>query len=152
MPSTTRQTPAAEAWRLVHELVGPSRGWFLDTLRGHDLSPPQWHALKTLRQGVPTPMGDVAQALHCDNSNVTGIVDRLERRGLVERRPAEHDRRVKHLVITESGRALHAEIAAALAAGPNPLDALTTDDQRAVRDLLRKAVSKNARPAATFVP
>ena len=36
----------------------------------------------------------------CDNSNVTGIADRLEAAGLVERRPAEHDRRVKTLVLT----------------------------------------------------
>lgn len=136
----TRSGPAVEAWRLVHELVGPSRGWFLATLRTHDLSPPQWHALKTLNAGEPTAMGDVAAALHCDNSNVTGIVDRLERRALVERRAAQHDRRVKHLVITDDGRALHDEIVATLEAGPNPLRALTKDEQRALRDLLRKAV------------
>ena len=40
-------------------------------------------------------MSALAHALHCDNSNVTGIVDRLEAAGLVERRAAEHDRRVK---------------------------------------------------------
>lgn len=137
----TRPSPAVEAWRLVHELVGPARGWFLDTLRGHDLSPPQWHALRTLADGAATPMGDVAAALHCDSSNVTGIVDRLERRGLVERRPAEHDRRVKHLVITDDGQALHADIVAALEAGPNPLAALDREDQRALRDLLRRAVA-----------
>lgn len=142
--TTTRVSPADEAWRLVHELVGPARGWFLDTLRSHSLSPPQWHALKTLAGGTPTAMGDVAAALHCDNSNVTGIVDRLERRGLVERRAAEHDRRVKHLVITADGRALHAEIVATLGAGPNPLGALTREDQRALRDLLRKAVAAGA--------
>lgn len=142
--SATRTTPATEAWRLVHELVGPARGAFLATLREHDLSPPQWHALRTLCCGEPTPMGEVAAALHCDNSNITGIVDRLERRGLVERRPAEHDRRVKHLVITGDGQVLHGEIVAALEAGPNPLSALSKEDQRALRDLLRKAVRTQA--------
>ncbi len=146
MASTaTRPTPAAEAWRLIHELVGPARGAFLGTLRSHDLSPPQWHALRTVSCGAPTPMGDVAAALHCDNSNVTGIVDRLERRGLVQRRAAEHDRRVKHLVITDAGQALHTDIVSALEAGPNPLDALSKADQRALRDLLRRAMA--AQPA-----
>lgn len=141
MATGTRQAPAVEAWRLVHELTGPARGWFLDTLRERDLSPPQWLALRRLSCGEPTPMGELAATLHCDNSNVTGIVDRLERRGLVERRAAQHDRRVKHLVITQDGRALHAEIAAALDAGPNPLAALPREEQRALRDLLRRAVA-----------
>ena len=33
------------------------------------------------------PMSELAEAMRCDNSNVTGIADRLEDRGLVERRP-----------------------------------------------------------------
>ena len=48
-------------------------------------------------------MSALAAALQCDNSNVTGIVDRLEAQGLVERRPAAHDRRVKTLVVTTEG-------------------------------------------------
>ena len=45
-------------------------------------------------------MSELANALFCDNSNVTGIVDRLEERGLVRREAAEGDRRVKLLVLT----------------------------------------------------
>ena len=37
----------------------------------------------------PLPMGRLACALGCDASNVTGIVDRLEQRGLIERRPSD---------------------------------------------------------------
>ena len=40
-------------------------------------------------------MSELACALHCDNSNVTGIVDRLEDRGLSSVTRAEHDRRVE---------------------------------------------------------
>ena len=43
------------------------------------------------------------RALHCDSSNVTGLVDGLAAQGLVERREAEHDRRVRMLVVTERG-------------------------------------------------
>ena len=52
------------------------------------------------------PMSALAGPLMCDNSNVTGIVDRLEALGLVERRPAERDRRVKAVALTEQGIAL----------------------------------------------
>lgn len=141
-----RRTPAAEAWRLAGELHARTRGHVLGVLREHDLSPPQLFALRALREDDPSPMGEIACVLGCDNSNVTGIVDRLERRGLVERRPATHDRRVKHLVITPQGIAVRAAIEAALEAGPNPLDRLDPDDQRALRDLLRKAVEADDAP------
>ena len=50
------------------------------------------------------PCGKLAQKLKCEPSNVTGIVDRLEARGLVERRPDPADRRVKLAAATEEGR------------------------------------------------
>ena len=49
-------------------------------------------------------MGAVAGRLHCDASNVTGIVDRLVARGLVERQPSATDRRAKQLALTARGR------------------------------------------------
>ncbi len=48
------------------------------------LTPPQLFALKTLDPDNPVPMSTLASALHCDNSNVTGLVDGLESQGLVE--------------------------------------------------------------------
>ena len=73
-------------------------------IREYDLVPPHWIALQTLDE--PKPMGELAKQLACDSSNVTWITDRLEERGLVERQAAEHDRRVKLLVLTQKGRAL----------------------------------------------
>ncbi|WP_372790741.1 MarR family winged helix-turn-helix transcriptional regulator [Paraconexibacter sp.] len=137
----TRRSPATEAWKLVGDLMATQRGWFLDVVREFELSPPQLFALRALEPGEATPMGDLAAHLHCDNSNVTGIVDRLERRGLVERRAATHDRRVKHLVLTDEGVAVRRRIETRLEAGPNPLAALDPADQRALRDLLRKAAA-----------
>ena len=51
----------------------------------------------------PLPMRKLARKLKCEPSNVTGIVDRLEARGLVERRPDPADRRVKLAAATEEG-------------------------------------------------
>ncbi|MBC2878173.1 MULTISPECIES: MarR family winged helix-turn-helix transcriptional regulator [Streptomyces] len=52
----------------------------------------------------PVPMRGLAALLVCDASNVTGIVDRLEARGLVRREPDPSDRRVKNVVATEEGQ------------------------------------------------
>src|SRR3954453_22636440 len=93
-PATRRRpSPASEAWALMHELFHASRRGFLAVASEFDLSPPQVRALGVLDPDRPVPMSELAGALHCDNSNVTGIVDRLEDRGLVERRSAAHDRR-----------------------------------------------------------
>jgi DNA-binding MarR family transcriptional regulator len=98
-------------------------------------------ALRMLGAG-PRKMSDLANALFCDNSNVTGIVDRLEDRGLVERQPAEHDRRVKMLSITPRGIEVRAGLSARLAEPPEPLAGLSIEDQRALRDIKRRALGR----------
>ena len=85
-------------------------------------------------------MHHLAGALHCDTSNVTGIVDRLEDRGLVERRVDPRDRRVKRLVLTEEGEALRELLAVRLSEPPEPLRQLPAEDQRALRDLMRRVL------------
>jgi DNA-binding MarR family transcriptional regulator len=88
----------------------------------------------------PTPMGKIADILKCDNSNLTWITDRLEERGLVERRSNPGDRRVKLLVLTDEGRRVRDEIRARLAVPPAGLTNLSRADQRALRDILRRAL------------
>jgi DNA-binding MarR family transcriptional regulator len=106
----------------------------------YELSPPQLGALKAMDPDQPLAMSQLAGILGCDNSNVTGIVDRLEYRGLVERRPADHDRRVKLLALTDEGRALRESLAERLHAPPAELAALSAADQRALRDILARAL------------
>lgn len=72
-----------------------------------DLSGQQAKAFHELRR--PLSMGELAERLFCDASNVTGIVDRLESRGLVERQADPDDRRVRRLVLTGEGRRLWQE-------------------------------------------
>src|SRR3954451_8015170 len=121
--SATRRkpSPASEAWALMHELFHASRRRFLAVASEFELSPPQVRALGVLDPERPVPMSELAEALHCDNSNVTGIVDRLEDRGLVERRSATHDRRVKMLAVTEKGADVRERLADRLAQAPEPL-------------------------------
>src|SRR4029077_9058134 len=66
----------------------------------------------------PLPMNEVAGKLHCDPSNVTGIVDRLEGRGLIERQHLTKDRRVKQLALTAEGRRLRRRVETILSSAP----------------------------------
>lgn len=102
------------------------------------LTGPQARLLVQL--GDPTPMSQLAERLDCDPSNVTGLVDRLQARGLLERRVDEADRRVKLLTLTMAGRRLRSKLEARLFAGRPLLARLSRGDQQALRDLLRRAV------------
>jgi DNA-binding MarR family transcriptional regulator len=102
------------------------------------LTGPQARLLVQL--GDPVPMGQLAERLDCDPSNVTGLVDRLHARGLLERRGDEADRRVKYLTLTPAGQRLRSELETRLFAGRPLLARLSRDDQQTLRDLLRRAV------------
>ncbi|MFI9718433.1 MarR family winged helix-turn-helix transcriptional regulator [Streptomyces sp. NPDC052396] len=86
------------------------------------------------------PMRKIAERLKCEPSNVTGIVDRLESRGLVERHPAADDRRVKLAAVTEAGRETAQLLRAELDFAREPLAALSHEERTALRDLLRRMV------------
>jgi DNA-binding MarR family transcriptional regulator len=87
-------------------------------------------------------MGELAALMRCDNSNMTGIVDRLEERGLVERTAAERDRRVKLIALTAHGRELREELNRRMAAPPEVIENLSAADRRALRDILRRALGE----------
>ena len=126
----------------MFELIHLSKRRFMAIASEFELSPPQVMALRQLDPDEPKPMSELALALRCDNSNVTGIVDRLEDRGLVERRLGEHDRRVKMLMITERGAQVRAGLAARLDEPPEALANLSPEDQRALRDIMRRALGR----------
>ena len=107
MATVTRsQAPdaAEEAWRLLFQVAKAKHAVLSARLVELDLTHVQAHALRLLDPSAPLAMSELADALYCHASNVTGIVDRLESRGLVERRPGLGDRRVKTLALTRRGR------------------------------------------------
>jgi MarR family transcriptional regulator, organic hydroperoxide resistance regulator len=114
---------------------------FLDTAAEFDLHPAQAGVLLQLDDDSGLPMNEIASQLRCDNSNVTGLVDRLEARGLVSRRAAQHDRRVKLIVPTQLGREVGDQMRARMARPPAGIARLSAADQGLLRDLLRRAAS-----------
>jgi MarR family transcriptional regulator, organic hydroperoxide resistance regulator len=137
------RSPVTEAWSLLQTLMfDVQRPRFLTLCSEFDMTPPQLMTLRRLAADEPVPTSEVAKWLACDASNVTGIVDRLEARGLVERRAAPGDRRVKMLALTDAGAALRDEIGRRMAVPPEPLTDLSPADQRALRDILRRALGR----------
>jgi MarR family transcriptional regulator, organic hydroperoxide resistance regulator len=121
-----------ECWELLFDLLMAERARFPAIAAEFDLSPTQVHVLRLL--------GRLAGGLGCDASNITGVVDRLEARGLVERRAGERDRRVKVLVVTERGLDLRRRLLVRMSEPPEPIQRLSPADQRALSAILRRAL------------
>ncbi|MFL5823230.1 MAG: MarR family winged helix-turn-helix transcriptional regulator [Solirubrobacteraceae bacterium] len=132
------ESTAGEIWTLVRTLFGQHRRTFLIAASELDLHPAQAGALMNLAS--PLPMSELASVLGCDSSNVTGLVDRLESRGLVARRPSPDDRRVKHVVLTAAGRRLRARMLDAVGQPPAGFDRLSAEEQLQLRELLGRVV------------
>src|SRR5437764_11016967 len=95
--------PVRDPWELLVRLFFAQRANLPPLAAELQLSPAQCHVLHLIEPGRSIPMGQLAETLACDASNVTGLVDRLESRGLVRRRPSSSDRRVKVLDLTPKG-------------------------------------------------
>jgi MarR family transcriptional regulator, organic hydroperoxide resistance regulator len=127
-----------EIWSAIFDLVLAHRGPYMATLAELGLTPPQATALRALDPERDVPMKELGERLACDTSTLTGIVDRLEARGLVERQSRRGDRRAKVLALTEAGRAIRAQAVERMAAPPTALSTLSTDDRRVLRDILSR--------------
>jgi DNA-binding MarR family transcriptional regulator len=137
-PSATHEELAGEAWRRLTEITFRQRRFFVTAAANFGLNPGSLKALLELDPENPAPMRALAEAWHCDASNVTWLVDQLETRQLVERQVSTTDRRVKTVVLTEAGLALRASVEAHLHQAPPELLGLDDSDLA----LLVKVLSK----------
>ncbi|MCW2974130.1 MAG: putative transcriptional regulator of the MarR family [Thermoleophilia bacterium] len=123
----------------VYMLLQRTRLWTIPVLHSFDLTEPTSQVLWALRPERPAPsMRELAGWLTIDPSSVTFLVDRLESRGLVERRVDSADRRGKRVHLSPQGLELRTQMIAALG-GRNPMNQLTTRETRQLLRLLDKA-------------
>ena len=132
---------ACDAWQLLVQLFFAQRANLPPLAAELELSPAQCHVLHLIEPGRPIPMGQLAETLACHASNVTGLVDRLESRGLVRRRPSAADRRVKVLDLTPTGSRLRALLVDRMTAPPATLERLSVRDQQALVRILRRLLA-----------
>jgi len=128
-----------EIVRLVMDLSRNLMSHYDAKLAKLHLTLPQALLLRQL--GDALPMNEAAGKLHCDPSNVTGIVDRLEARGLIERQHVATDRRVKQLALTAAGRRMRRRVEAILSTAPGVSD-LAAADQTALLALLNRSLGQ----------
>ena len=142
---TRAEGDACRAWQLLMKFFFAQRGYLPSSGGEFDLSPVQCHVLQLIEPGRPLPMGRLAETLSCDASNVTGLVDRLESRGLIQRRTSASDRRVKVLQLTREGSRLRAHLLKRMTGRSLPLSRLSVDQQRTLVTILEALVGEKER-------
>jgi DNA-binding MarR family transcriptional regulator len=131
----------SRAFHAFIALLRSQKPWLVQRLAPFDLTSQQFQGLETLAGSPDSTMRAFAENMFCDASNATGVVDRLEQRGLVERRVSETDRRVKVVRLTPAGQRLYRRAQEALfAQAPPPIEGLTAADQRTLREILERAL------------
>jgi DNA-binding MarR family transcriptional regulator len=129
-----------DAWQLLLQFFFAQRAHLPPVAAGLELSPAQCHVLHLIEPGRPIPMRRLAETLACHASNVTGLVDRLESRGLVRRRVSVEDRRVKVLDLTPAGSRLRALLLDRMATPPVTLRRLSAREQRTLIRILTRVL------------
>ena len=144
--TSSKEDLAGEAWR-------PLARFFFDTARHRqrflselDLTPNDLRAMTVLAPSRGLTMRQLADEWVCDASNATFIVDRLEKRGLAERRSVPTDRRVKLVVLTARGRRILERVLERFYEPPQELLELSREDLEAIRDAVTRL------PAETWMP
>jgi DNA-binding MarR family transcriptional regulator len=108
-------------------------------VRAPGLSAPTARALLQLPADAAVPTRYLAGRLKCDPSNVTVVVDRLEKAGLVKRGSGYNDRRVKTLALTPAGQKMREAMYAAIASDMPAIGGLTDAELHSLLELLNKA-------------
>ncbi len=145
MMESRDQAEAVRVWYRLIRLETRMRVAVSEGLRRIDLSVPQCDVLTTLTEKEGVSQQDLAQRLYVTKGNISGLIDRLARAGLVERRSIPGDKRQHAIYLTQSGRAAadaaigvqHALIARTF--GKLPPEKLASFEELliATRDLLR---------------
>jgi DNA-binding MarR family transcriptional regulator len=137
---SSRPPAAREAWSILLRLLREDQPVLLAARAGLGLSAAQSDLLSLLEPGSTLTMVAIARLLACHDSNVTGLVDKLEQRGLIARQANPKDRRERRIGLTPQGVHVHEALLAKLQEPLPFLASMKASDQVAIRDILRRAV------------
>ncbi len=112
---------------------------YRERLERYGLTQPQFFLLIALYEEDDIPISRLAEKVALDKATLTGVLDRLERDGLVERAASPGDRRAVHVRLTPTARELEGDLARIYRETNQVFLSRLTDEERAV---LEQVVAK----------
>jgi MarR family 2-MHQ and catechol resistance regulon transcriptional repressor len=111
----------------------------LKDIESHNITRENFMILELLYSKGPLPVQKISEILSIPSGSITYVVDKLEKKGLVERQPNPNDRRASNVVLTEEGRALFDEIFPKhVATISQNLSFISNDEKEQLIDLLKR--------------
>lgn len=118
---------------------------------GYDITPEQWGLMVRLRENQGINQSRLGEKAYKDRHNTTRIIKQLEKRGFIERRPDEIDKRAFNLFITETGRiVLEALVQIVLNHYTGAFKGLPAEDLKNMRRILEHIVNNLSRIEPTY--
>ncbi|MEM6903702.1 MAG: MarR family transcriptional regulator [Pseudomonadota bacterium] len=122
--------------RRVHQRV---TALFQERMRDHDLTPTQFSSLCKMAETGEVSQNQLGRLVNLDPATNQGVVRRLQKRGLIQRRDDPNDRRRSLLTLTERGREVLATcLPAAARITPSVLKPLNSEERALLMDMLRR--------------
>lgn len=108
-------------------------------IQSHKISNENFMILELLYSKGPHPVQKISEVLSIPSGSITYVVDKLEKKGLVERQPNPQDRRASNVVLTEEGRVLFDEIFPKhVATISQNLSFISNEEKEILMDLLKR--------------
>jgi MarR family transcriptional regulator, transcriptional regulator for hemolysin len=124
---------------LIHEVAKLLKRRFEDEAKSHGITLPQWRALAHIALHEGITQRALADAIDADPMTVSGILDRLEKRGLIDRYPAPSDSRAKLARLTAEGDEMFRKArATGLAMYQAATEGLSANEREAMKSALCK--------------
>ena len=140
-------SPALKLWVVLSRASAAVEARVKEDVARHGLTPAEFGVLEVLHHRGPMLLGEVKEKILVSSGGITYLIDRLEAKGLVERRGCPDDRRASYAALTAEGEALiqrifpeHARML------EHALSGLTEEEQAQATALLRTLGRRAARP------
>ncbi|MFC4617749.1 MarR family winged helix-turn-helix transcriptional regulator [Camelliibacillus cellulosilyticus] len=133
------QDPSLKLWIVLSRAYRTIAARIEADIRGYGLNPTEFAVLELLYHKGEQPIQRLGDRVLLASGSMTYVVDKLESKGLLRRKPCPNDRRVTYAVITDNGRAVMADIfphhREAIA---EVLSGITDSEKTVLIDLLKK--------------
>ncbi len=151
MPSDpTRVDLSRQPGHLARRVQQIAVALFVEEIGDVGLTPVQYSSLQTVCNAPGIDQKTLATTIGYDTSTIGGVVDRLEARGLVERRIAPDDRRARRVSPTDAGReAVRAAVPRMLRAQERLLEALAPAERTEFMRLMQVVIDAHSEPCRT---
>jgi MarR family transcriptional regulator, lower aerobic nicotinate degradation pathway regulator len=117
---------------------------FVEECRAFDLTPVQYAALVAIHTHPGIDATRLSAVIAFDRSTLGSVIERLQAKGYIERKPAPEDKRIKLLYMTRAGTALLRDIIPAVErAQARMLEPLKPADRKTLMALLEQLVDLN---------